>query len=152
MLSIPFSSITLNCGNMRKRHIVISIFFLSFLFGACAKKMSFERSTVVPGANGKVAVKKDNNDNFTITVNTVNLPSANHLEPSREVYVVWMEDGDKNVKKLGQIKPTTGLLSKAYKGELRATSTSKPRKIFITAEDGGALEYPGDLLVLTTDE
>ena len=137
---------------MRKSHIVISIFFLSFLFNACSKKMNFERSTVVPGADGKVGVKKDNNDNYTITVNTVNLPSANNLNPSREVYVVWMEDADKNVRKLGQIKPTTGLLSKAYKGELRATSTSKPRKIFITAEDGGTLEYPGDLMVLTTHD
>ena len=137
---------------MRKSLIAVSIFFLSLLFSACAKKMSFERSPVVPGADGKVGVKKDNNDNYTITVNTVNLPSPNNLIPSREVYVVWMEDVDKNVRKLGQIKPTTGLLSKAYKGELRATSTSKPRKIFITAEDGGALEYPGDVLVLTTHE
>lgn len=137
---------------MRRTNIIISIFFLSFLFGACAKKMSFERSSVVPGADGKVAVSKDKNDNYTITVNTVNLPSSKNLTPSREVYVVWMEDQDKNVKKLGQIKPTTGLLSKAYKGELKATSTSRPRKVFITAEDNGELEYPGDLMVLSTQQ
>ena len=137
---------------MRKVHIAISVFFLSILFGACAKKMNFERSTVVPGADGKVAVTKDRNDNYTISVNTVNLPSSKNLTPSREVYVVWMEDENKNVKKLGQIKPTTGLLSKAYKGELIAKSTSRPRKVFITAEDGGELEYPGSLLVLTTHE
>jgi len=112
--------------------------------------MSFERSTVVPGADGKVAVTKDHNDNYAITVNTVNLPSSKNLTPAREVYVVWMEDEDKNVRKLGQIKPTTGLLSKAYKGELKATSTTRPRKIFITAEDGGELEYPSDMMVLTT--
>lgn len=137
---------------MGKGHIAISIFFLSILFSACAKKMSFERSPVVPGADGKVAVKKDNNDNYVITVNTVNLPASKTLTPARDAYVVWMEDEDKNVKKLGQIKPTTGLLSKAYKGELKATSTSRPRKIFITAEDGGGLDYPGDLTVLTTHD
>jgi|SRR4030095_8380481 len=137
---------------MRKVHIAISVFFLSILFCGCAKKMNFERSTVVPGADGKVAVTKDRNDNYTITVNTVNLPSSKNLTPSKDVYVVWMEDEDKNVKKLGQIKPTTGLLSKAYKGELKATTTSRPRKIFITAEDGGGPDYPGELLVLTTHD
>jgi hypothetical protein len=137
---------------MRKGHIVIYIFFLSFLLGAYAKKMSFERSPVVPGADGTVAVKKDNNGNYVITVNTVHLPSAKNLTPSKEVYVVWIEDEGNNVKKLGQIKPNTGLLSKAYKGELKATSTSKPRRIFITAEDGGELEYPGSVLVMTTHD
>ncbi len=137
---------------MRKIHIVISILFLSVLSVSCAKKMNFERSTVVPGADGNVAVKKDKNDNYNITVSTVNLPASKNLTPAKEVYVVWMEDEDKNVKKLGQIKPTTGLLSKAYKGGLVAKSTSRPRKIFITAEDKGELEYPGDLMVLTTRE
>ena len=104
----------------------------------------------MPGADGKVAVKKDNNDNYKITINTVNLPASKNLIPAKEVYVVWMEDQDNNIKKLGQIKPSTGLLSKAYKGELIATSTSKPKKIYITAEDAGELTYPGSMMVLTT--
>jgi len=137
---------------MRKIDIILSLLLASFLFVACAAKMNFERSPVVPGADGKVAVKKDNNSNYSITVNTVNLPSSKNLTPSKEVYVVWMEDENKNVKKLGQIKPSTGLLSKAYKGEMRATSTTRPRKIFITAEDNTELEYPSNELVLTTRE
>jgi hypothetical protein len=137
---------------MRKISIIISLLFLSFLFSACATKIAFERSSIVPGADGKVAVKKDNNNNYSITVSTVNLPSSKNLTPSREAYVVWMEDEEKNIKKLGQIKPTTSLLSKAYKGELKTTSTSKPRKVFITAEDNVDLEYPSNDLVLTTHE
>src|SRR5690349_15374560 len=137
---------------MRKIDIIVSFVLVSFLMGACATKMGFERSSVVPGADGKVAVKKDNNNNYAITVNTVNLPSSKNLTPSRDVYVVWMEDENKNVKKLGQIKPSTGLLSKAYKGELKATSTSRPRKVFITAEDNSELEYPSNDLVLTTSD
>jgi len=137
---------------MRKNYVVLPLLCALFLFTACAKKMSFERSSVVPGADGKVAVKKDNNDNYLITVSTVNLPSAKNLTPARDAYVVWMEDEDKTVKKLGQIKPSTGLLSKAYKGELKATSTSRPRRVFITAEDGGGLDYPGDFTVLSTHD
>src|SRR5437764_3416284 len=120
---------------MRKTNVFIYFAFVSFLLSACATKIPFERSPVVPGADGKVTMKKDNNGNYSISVSTVNLPSSKNLTPSKEVYVVWMEDENKNIKKLGQIKPTTGLLSKAYKGELKATSTSRPRKIFITAED-----------------
>ena len=137
---------------MRKIDVVLSLVFASFLFSACASKMGFQRSPVVPGADGKVAVKKDNNNNYSITVNTVNLPSSKNLTPSKDVYVVWMEDENKNVKKLGQIKPSTGLLSKAYKGEMKATSTTRPRKIFITAEDNTELEYPSNDLVLTTSD
>ena len=135
---------------MRKTNVFIYFAFVSFLLSACATKIPFERSPVVPGADGKVTMKKDNNGNYSISVSTVNLPSSKNLTPSKEVYVVWMEDENKNIKKLGQIKPTTGLLSKAYKGELKATSTSRPRKIFITAEDNGELDYPGNELVLTT--
>ena len=92
MLFLPSFQTTLNLDKMRKSHIVFSLFFLSFLLTSCAKKMSFERSTVVPGADGKVAVKKDNNDNYKITINTVNLPASKNLIPAKEVYVVWMED------------------------------------------------------------
>src|SRR5206468_11952824 len=104
------------------------------------------------GADGKVAVTKDKNNNYDIVVNTVNLPSSKNLTPSRDVYVVWMEDQDKKVKKLGQLKPSTSMLSKAYKAQLKATSTSKPTRVFITAEDNGELEYPSNELVLTTHE
>ena len=119
---------------------------------ACAEKLSFGSSPVVPGANGKVSIKKDNNNNYSIKVNTVNLTPAKNLTPSREVYVVWMEAEDNNLRKLGQIKPSTGLIGKSYKGELSATSTSKPRRVFITAEDDGNVEYPGTSLVLSTDD
>ena len=136
---------------MRKNPIIILLCLVSLLFGACAKKFSFSNSPIVPGAGGKVAVKQDNNNNYSIKVKTVHLTPAKNLTPSKAVYVVWMEGEDNNLKKLGQLKPSNTLISKTHKGELKATTTSKPKKIFITAEDDGNTEYPSSSLVLTTD-
>ena len=137
--------------SMRNNAIIIPLCLVVFLFGACAKKFSFSNSPIVPGAKGKVAVKKDRNNNYDLQVSTVNLTPPKNLTPARAVYVVWMEGEDNNIKKLGQLKPSTAFLSKSFKGELRATTTSKPKRIFITAEDDGNSEFPSSSLVMTTD-
>jgi hypothetical protein len=112
--------------------------------------MTFTNSPVVPGAEGKVKIKKDDNNNYTVTVNVVNLPDSKKLSPPKDVYVVWMETEENVVKNIGQIQPSSGVLSKAMKGELNATATSKPTKIFITAEDDGNTQNPGMQTVLMT--
>ena len=117
---------------------------------SCARKMSFEKSPVVPAATGSVKIKNDNNDNYTITVKTVNLAEPKDLTPARNTYVVWMEDNSRAITSLGQIKSSSGMFSKALKGELKATATTKPERIFITAEDDGSVQYPGTQMVLTT--
>jgi hypothetical protein len=135
---------------MRTIQAVISVFLVVLFFSGCAKKKHFAKSPVVPAATGKVKFKKDNNNNYIVTVNVVNLAPSKDLTPPKETYVVWMETKDESLKNVGQISPSTGFLSSALKGELKATATSKPRKIFITAEDGGNVQYPGGMLVLTT--
>jgi hypothetical protein len=137
---------------MKKSATIILLCFAVLLLEGCAKKFAFANSPIVPGAKGKVTVKKDRNNNYDISVNTVNLTPPKNLTPSREVYVVWMEGADNSLKNLGQIKPSTGFLSKAYKGELKATTLTKPRRIFITAEDNANIDQPGNSLVLSTDD
>ncbi len=137
---------------MKKSFTIIPFCIIIFLLASCSKKISFSRSPIVPGATGKVTVKKDDNNNYHLEVNTVNLTPSKNLTPSREVYVVWMEGEDNNLKNLGQIKPSTGFLSKAYKAELKATTLTKPRRVFITAEDDANIDQPGNTLVLSTDD
>jgi hypothetical protein len=112
--------------------------------------MNFTNSPVVPGAEGKVKIKKDDNNNYTVAVNVVNLPDSKKLSPPKDVYVVWMETEDNSVKNIGQIQPSTGLLSKTMKAALKATATSKPTRVFITAEDNGNTQNPGMQTVLMT--
>ena len=137
---------------MRSFSSIFSFVFLTIIiFSGCSQKMHFATSPAVPAATGEVKIKKDDNNNYIITVNVVNLAESKNLTPSRNTYVVWMESDGQNVKNIGQINSSTGLLSKALKGELKAAATSKPTKIFITAEDDGNVQYPGNQLILTTN-
>lgn len=135
---------------MWKRSTIAMLGFITFLISSCASTMTFTNSPIVPGAEGKVKIKKDDNNNFTVTINVVNLPDSKRLSPPKDVYVVWMETEDNVIKNIGQIQPSTGLLSKTMKGELNATATSKPTRIFITAENDGNVQSPGMQTVLMT--
>lgn len=123
---------------------------LAFVLASCATKMSFQNSSVVPAATGDVKIKKDKNNNYDLTVNVTNLAEPEKLSPSRSVYVVWMESDRNELKKLGQIKVSTGTFNKALNGELNTTTTTKPDKIFITAERDAEVENPVGETVLTT--
>jgi hypothetical protein len=136
---------------MKKTSTIVMALFLTILISSCASTMKFTSSPVVPGAEGKAKIKKDKNDNYIVTVDVVNLADSKKLSPPKNTYVVWMETEGNQAKNIGQIQPSTGLLSKAWKGELKATSTSKPTRIFITAEDDGNVQNPGMQTVLMTN-
>lgn len=128
------------------------VLVVTVALSACAKKMSFLPSTIVPAATGQVDVKKDRNSNYGITVNVLNLASPKRLDPPKDTYVVWMETDRTAAKKVGQISIATGLFSKALKGSLSTTSVTEPTRIFITAEDNIDVQYPTGQVVLTTQE
>ena len=122
-----------------------------FLFDSCATKIPFESSSVVPAARGSVKVKKDNNHNYVIQLHLTNLAEVKRLEPARQTYVVWMETGQNIAKNVGQIKSSSSMLSQTLKASFETVSSSRPTKIFITAEDDASIQYPGTQLVLSTD-
>jgi hypothetical protein len=124
---------------------------LTYLSSSAQKKVSFNTSIVVPGAEGVVKVKKDKNGNYDIEINIENLPDPKKLTPSKKVYVTWVETKEKGAKNIGQLKSSTGLFSKVRRASISTISTYKPVKIFVTAEDDGGTEDPGDVIVLTTD-
>lgn len=133
----------------------IAILFLTsailFSFSSCAKRSAFQTSTVVPAARGDVKVKKDNNHNFIIHVTLLDLAEPNRLTPAKSVYVVWAVTEDNITKNLGQIKTSTSLFSSALKGEFKTVSAFKPSKVFVTAEDESAVQFPSTFEVLSTN-
>lgn len=135
---------------MKPVYIISTLIILGFLLVSCARKMNFAPSSVVPAATGHVKIKKDNNNNYIVTVNVLNLADPKNLDPSRKVYVVWLEDERNSTKNIGQITTSSSMFSKALKGEIKATATSMPGRIYITAEDDGNIQYPGSQVVLTT--
>lgn len=124
---------------------------LVFSFYSCATKANFETSSVVPAARGTVKVKKDKNKNYAIKINLNNLAEANRLEPSKKTYVVWMITEENTTKNIGQINTSTSILSKTLKASFETVSTSKPIKIFISAEDEANVQNPGMQVVLSTN-
>lgn len=129
----------------------ITAAMMLLFFSSSARKISFQTSTVVPAAEGTVKVKKDKNNNYRVSVAISNLAEPTRLQPSKNTYVVWMDTDNNRIKNIGQINSSTGFLSQKLKASFETVSSFKPIKIFITAEDDAAIQYPGMQVVLSTD-
>jgi hypothetical protein len=116
---------------------------------SCAKKMAFQTSTVVPTAEGKVKIKKDNNSNYSISIKVTHLAPPDRLTPPKKVYIAWLVTENERARNLGQLKSTKGFFTRKYSGSLDAVSVYKPIRIFITAEDNPTPAFPGSPTVLT---
>ncbi len=119
---------------------------------SCAKNITFLNSSVVPAARGTVKVKKDTNKNYHIQIDLFNLAEVSRLESARKTYIVWVDSDGQPAKNLGQLRSSTGFLSKKLKASLEAISSTKPEKIFITAEDDSNVQYPSSQVVLSTNK
>ncbi len=127
--------------------LILSLLVLVFTFTSCAKKITFLNSSLVPAARGEVAVKKDKNKNYDIELQLSYLAEPNRLQPAKKTYVVWMVSDESDIPiNLGQVIGTSKLNVK-----FETVSSSKPKRIFITAEDDASTQYPGNMMVLETN-
>ena len=136
------------------KFIILSFFSASIIAGinSCAKRTTFLTSEIVPAARGEVKVSVDKNKNYVIKLDLNNLAEPTRLTPPHNYYVVWMENENGETKNIGQIKTSTGALSKNLKAKFETVSASKPTKIFITAEDEADVVYTRSIAILTTTE
>jgi hypothetical protein len=116
-----------------------------------AKKVGFLSSSIVPAARGYVKVKRDIHENYLIQVKISNLAEVNRLQPSKQVYVVWMITDHEITVNIGQIISSTTFLSTKLKASFKKVSSSKPIKVFITAEEDAITQTPNEQVILTTD-
>jgi hypothetical protein len=123
-----------------------------YTFAACTRKISFLTSSVVPAARGSVKVIQDRNKNYAIRIAIADLAEVERLQPQKKVYIVWMVSDENVVKNLGKITSSTGSFTQNLKASFETVSSSKPVKIFITAEDSADVQSPGTLIVLSTDK
>lgn len=136
--------------SIRSIYSLIAVLFIMFIFSSCARKMSFQTSSVVPSAEGNVKIKKDKNNNYHIDLNVMRLASPNRLNPPKDLYVVWMNTESNAAKNIGQIKTSSSLLSKTLKSSLETVSTVNPTGFFITSENDGNVQSPSGQVVLKT--
>lgn len=141
-----------NTTYTRKRNTLVTLasLILVLAISSCSQKANFLVSSVVPAAKGSVTVSKTKNDNYEINVQLTDLADPSRLQPAKTMYVVWMETSGNSTQNIGQIKTASGFLSKSMKSSFQTTSSSKPTKIYITAEDNSDIRYPNGIIVLTT--
>jgi hypothetical protein len=137
-----------------KKNILPGIFAMILIFSlfSCATSVSFLNSAFVPAARGSVKIKTDNNKNYSIQITLSDLAEASRLQPPKLTYIVWMITDRDLTKNIGQLNSSKGFMSKQLKGSFKTVSSDKPVKIFITAEDDAAVQYPGTQVVLSTDK
>jgi hypothetical protein len=129
-----------------------SLFFLALalvisqLISSCSKKIEFNNSSIVPAARGHVKVKKDKNDNYNIKLELSYLAEPTRLDPPKRFYVVWLSsNANETPLNIGQIVGTSKLHV-----SFESVSASKPKRIFVTAEDDASIQYPSSYVVIET--
>ena len=144
---------TIHYNTRIKRMLLTMLTIISVAsFTGCSQKIAFQNSTVVPAAQGKVTIKKDSNKNYAIKIKISNLAEVQRLQPAKNVYVVWIETEENNIKNIGRIKSDSGFLSSKLKATFETVTSFKPTKVFITGEDNQDVSYPGYQMVLTTNK
>lgn len=131
--------------------IGISLAALLLALNSCSKKVYFITSSIVPAARGYVKIKKDKNENYSIDVSLSDLAEVTRLQGNKKAYVVWMICNGENPKSMGKIDSDSKWFSKKLSASFHSVSSTKPTRIFITAEEDGTAQYPSDFEVLTTD-
>jgi hypothetical protein len=125
---------------------------LIFSLSACTSKYAFQTSPVVPAARGNVKVKKDGNNNYLIKVDISNLAEVKRLQPPKSAYVVWMVGEEDVAKNVGRINSSSTMISSKLKASFQTVSSTKPHRVFITAEDDPGVTTPGFTVILSTDK
>ena len=127
--------------------LVISSLLLLLTIVSCAKKIAFTTSSVAPAARGNVAIKKDKNNNYQVQLQLSYLAEPDRLTPPKNTYVVWMVSDESDLPvNLGQVVGTSKL-----KVKFETVTASKPKRIFVTAENDASIHFPGKMVVLETD-
>lgn len=135
------------------RTIAISLITLVsfFLISSCSRKVNFQTSSVVPAARGNVKINRDDNKNYTIELRIQDLAEVDRLQMAKESYVVWMVTDNEETKNIGLLNSSSGILSNKLKAYFETSSSTRPRQIFITAEEDASVQYPGSRIILSTD-
>jgi hypothetical protein len=130
---------------------IILLIVLTLSISSCSKKILFITNKNVPAARGFVKVSTDGNNNYSIIIKIENLAEVERLLENKKTYVVWMQTKDLMAINIGQISSSTSTFSNNLKADFKTVSAMKPIKIFISAEENGAVSTPGYLIVLSTD-
>ncbi len=140
--------------SIRLRNFLLGVLasMMIFSFTSSITKTDFSFSPLVPSARGYAKVEKSGMKIFNINIRITGLPEVNRLQPPRRAYVVWMVSDQFITKNLGQLHASRADFRGKLKTSFESTSSIRPAKIFITAEDDPSLDRPGTQVVMATNK
>lgn len=132
--------------NIKDSFKILSFLFAAVLLTACANKITFPTSEVVPAANAVLEVEKNKSENYELKLEVTNLAEPGRLSPARSNYVVWMVTEKNGTINLGNLRV------KNSKASLETVTPYKPIRVFITAEDTPKAVIPGTQVILNSKD
>ncbi|MDT0687475.1 hypothetical protein [Autumnicola psychrophila] len=126
---------------------ILSFIFAAILVSACSSTINFPNSEVIPAAEAKLKVEKNDNNNYELEFEVENMADPDRLTPSRRNYVAWMETEKHGTINIGNLK-----INRKNSGELRTVTPYKPIRVIITAEDRQDAITPSTQVVLNSGE
>lgn len=132
--------------NIKDSFKILSFLFAAVLLTACANKITFPTSEVVPAANAVLEVDKNKSENYELKLEVTNLAEPGRLSPARSNYVVWMVTEKNGTINLGNLRV------KNSKASLETVTPYKPIRVFITAEDTPKAVIPGTQVILNSKD
>lgn len=98
------------------------------------------------GADGRVTVERGDGGNFTVDIETQNLPPAERLGDGLTTFVVWFQAPEQQPTRMGALDYNEGNRS----GEMHATTTHTAFDVIISAEAEATVPAPSDIVVFRT--
>ena len=138
---------TMKTLNIKDSFKILSFLFAAVLLTACANKITFPTSDVVPAANAVLEIDRNKSDNYELKLEVTNLAEPSRLTPARGNYVVWMVTEKNGTINLGNLRVT-----KKSKASLETVTPYKPIRVFITAEDTPKAAIPSTQVVLNSED
>lgn len=94
-------------------------------------------TTLVPAAQGRVQVSRDQNGNIVCQLSVKHLARPASLTPPRNTYVVWIQSDSAAPQSQGELRVTQNL-----QGQMRFITTLPRFDLFITAENNARVTAP----------
>ena len=108
------------------------------------KKSYFKRSE----SPALVIGQANKNNNYKIELQISYLAEPERLQPPKKTYVVWLVGEDRNDPiNIGRLEG-----NKKLKVKFETVSSIKPKRLFISAEDDYATQFPSYMIVLETND
>lgn len=128
---------------MKRIFSFCTLFVLLLTTFALARDVRMTASSVVPAAEGKVNIDKDQNGNFKIKVEVHHLAKPANLTPAETNYVVWIQARGAAAENQGLLKVNNDL-----NGDFETTTRHEAFDVFVTAESDANASLPTGAEVL----